>query len=65
MISFYCGKTAEIKMNKIALSLYVIGTVMIIKSIFRFGFIEGFTTIVLGGVFIVAAYYIDKYTRRY
>jgi len=53
------------KVNKIALSLYIIGTIMIIKSVFRFGFIDGFKAILLGFVVIVVAYYIDKFNRRY
>lgn len=53
------------KINRIALSLYIIGTVLIIKAVFRFGFIDGFKAILLGFVVIVAAYYVDKFTRRY
>jgi len=53
------------KMNKFVLWLYVIGTVIIIKAVFRAGFIDGFWMI-LGGVgCIVAAYYVGKHYRRY
>lgn len=52
-------------MKKIALSLYVIGTVMIIKSIFRFGIIDGAVTTLIGFLLIVLAYYINNYSGRY
>jgi len=45
--------------------LYVIGTVIIIKGVFRGGLIEGFPIILLGVGCIVAAYYIGKHTKRF
>lgn len=55
-------------MNKIkgfVLWLYVIGTVIIIKGLFRAGLLEGFPIILLGVLCIVAAYYIGKHTKRF
>lgn len=52
-------------MNKFVLWLYVIGTVIIIKGVFRGGLVDGFSIILLGIGCIVAAYYIDKHTKRF
>lgn len=53
------------KMNKFVLWLYVIGTVIIIKGLFRGGLIDGFPVILIGVGCIVAAYYIGKYAKRF
>ena len=51
-------------MKKIELWLYVIGTVIIIKAVFRAGFADGFWMILVGIGCVFAAYYIGKYIRR-
>ncbi len=53
------------KMNGFVLWLYVIGTVIIIKGLFRGGLIDGFPIILIGVGCIVAAYYIGKHTKRF
>lgn len=52
-------------MKKIVLSLYVLGTVIIIKGLFRGGIVDGAFVILIGCALIGAAYYIGKHTRRY
>lgn len=52
------------KMNGFVLWLYVIGTVIIIKGVFRGGLVDGLPVILIGVVCIVAAYYIGKHTKR-
>jgi len=53
------------KMNGFVLWLYVIGTVIIIKGVFRGGLVDGFPVILIGVGCIVAAYYISKHTKRF
>lgn len=52
-------------MKKFVLSLYVLGTVIIIKGLFRGGIVDGAFVILIGCALIGAAYYIGKHTRRY
>ena len=47
-------------MKKIVLSLYVFGLVLIIKSVFRAGIVDGALTILLGVLLIFIAYNIGK-----
>jgi hypothetical protein len=53
------------KMNKFVLWLYVIGTVTIIKGLFRGGLVDGFLVILIGVGCIVAAYYVGKHIDRF
>lgn len=50
-------------MNKFVLWLYVIGTVITIKGVFRGGLVDGFSVILIGVGYIIAAYYIGKHTK--
>jgi len=52
------------KMNGFVLWLYVIGTVIIIKGLFRGGLIDGFPVILIGVGCIITAYYIGKHVNR-
>lgn len=53
------------KMNKFVLWPYVIGTVIIIKGVFRGGLIDEFPVIIIGAGCIVAACYIGKHTKSF
>ncbi|HTF94895.1 MAG TPA: hypothetical protein VL995_02080 [Cellvibrio sp.] len=48
-------------MKKLVFSLYLIGTLIIIKSIFRAGLIDGALPALVGCGFIAMAFYIQKY----
>lgn len=52
-------------MKKAALGCYVTGTVIIIKSLFRYGIFDGAEGIAIGFLFLVAGYYISKYLAPY
>lgn len=52
-------------MKQFVLFLYVIGTVVIIKAVFRAGLVDGFLMILVGVGCVVAAYYIGKHTKRF
>jgi hypothetical protein len=53
------------KINGFVLWLYVIGTVIIIKGLFRSGLIDGFPIILIGTGCVIAAYYIGKHTKHF
>lgn len=51
-------------MKKLELWLYVIGTVIIIKALFRAEIADGFLIILIGVACILSAYCIGKSARR-